>query len=56
VLAWTGLGYKTVYRSVVDAGLMRWVRGEPRDRHVGWLRLTEAGAKIIQQWIDEGDA
>ena len=56
VLAWTGLGYKTTYRSVVDAGLMRWVRGEPHDRHIGWLCLTEAGAKIIQQWIDEGDA
>lgn len=56
VLAWTGLGHKTTYRPVVDAGLMRWVGGEPRDRHIGWLCLTQAGARIIQQWLDEGDA
>lgn len=53
--AWTGLGYPSHYRPVLKAGLMTWVYGEPKGSraHVGWLRLTEAGAAIVQAWLDE---
>jgi len=48
--AWTGLGSRTTYEPVLDAGLMEWIH-EPAPGRPGWLRLTEAGAKIIQEWI-----
>jgi len=48
--AWTGLGSRTTYKPVLNAGLMEWVR-EPKPRCTGWLRLTEAGATIVQEWI-----
>jgi len=52
--AWTGLGYKTTYRPAVEAGLMEWIHGEePPDRAPQWLRLTGAGAEIVQRWLDE---
>lgn len=51
--AWTGLGYYTTYKPVLSAGLMTWVHDKPRPRHTGWLRLTEAGAAIVQAWLDE---
>lgn len=51
--AWTGLGYASDYKPVVDAGLMEFI-GKYEKRCMGWLRLTEAGAAIVQQWIDEG--
>lgn len=50
--AWTGLGHRTGYKPVLDAGLMEWVR-EPAPRCMGWLRLTPAGAEIVQGWIDQ---
>ncbi len=51
--AWTGLGYASQYKPVVDAGLMEFI-GKYEKRCLGWLRLTEAGAAIVQQWIDDG--
>ena len=51
--AWTGLGYRTDYKPVLDAGLMEWALRKPAFRCLGWLRLTEAGAKIVQAWLDE---
>ena len=51
--AWAGLGYRSDYKPVLDAGLMEWVRYEPAFRCVGWLRLTEAGAEIVQAWLDK---
>jgi len=56
--AWTGLGYYTTYKSVLSTdlmgtSLMEWVHGKPRFRCAGWLRLTEAGAAIVQAWLDE---
>ena len=48
--AWTGLGTRSTYEPVLDIGLMEWVR-EPKPRCTGWLRLTEAGATIVQEWI-----
>jgi hypothetical protein len=53
--AWTGLGYKTVYKPVLDARMMVWVDYVvPRSRTMGWLTLTDLGAKIVQKWIDDG--
>lgn len=51
--AWTGLGHLTTYKPVLDAGLMEWVHGVPPPRHMGWLRLTVAGAEIVQGWLNE---
>ena len=51
--AWTGLGYRTDYKPVLSAGLMEWVFQEPQFRCMGWLRLTETGAAIVQEWLDE---
>lgn len=51
--AWTGLGCRTAYKPVLSAGLMTWVHDEPRFRCMGWLRLTESGAEIVQAWLDE---
>ena len=52
---WTGLGYASEYAPVVNAGWMEWVSGSPpAKRCMQWLRLTEEGAKIIQNWIDAG--
>lgn len=51
--AWTGLGDHTTYEPVLKAGLMEWVHGRPPKGDVGWLRLTETGAEIIQSWLDE---
>ena len=51
--AWTGLGHRSDYKPVLDAGLMEWVFQEPYPRCMGWLRLTESGAKIVQAWLDE---
>ena len=42
--AWSGLGFKTDYQTVLDAGLMEWVPGSaPSPRTMGWLRLTSKG-------------
>lgn len=55
ITAWTGLGYASHYKPVIDAGWMTWISGRiPSRRCMGWLRLTEEGAKIVQQWIDAG--
>lgn len=51
--AWTGLGTRTAYEPVLEAELMRWVYRRPPTGASGWLRLTETGAKIVQDWIDE---
>lgn len=49
---WTGLGNRSTYKPVLKAGLMEWVK-EPAPRCIGWLRLTEAGAVIVQGWLKE---
>ena len=50
--AWTGLGYYTDYKPVLSTGLMEWcASGKPPPRCMGWLRLTEAGATIVQAWL-----
>ena len=51
--AWTGLDHRSTYKPALDARLMEWVLHEPAFRCMGWLRLTEAGAKIVQEWLDE---
>ena len=48
--AWTGMGGRAVYGPVLESGLMEWV-DEPAPRCIGWLRLTEAGAKIVEVWL-----
>ena len=50
--AWTGLGYKSDYKPVVDAGLMTPI-GREIPRCLRWFRLTSDGAAIVKQWIDE---
>lgn len=52
--AWTGLGNRSTYKPVLEAGLMEWcATGGPKPRCTGWLRLTETGAVIVQAWLDE---
>lgn len=51
--AWTGLGTRTDYRPVLDAGLMTFVE-EPYPRCSQWLRLTDKGTAIVQKWLDAG--
>lgn len=51
--AWTGLGYYTDYEPVLSAGLMSWVVPGHGRKYMGWLQLTEAGAAIVQAWLDE---
>ena len=51
--AWTGLGYRTTYEPVLSTGLMTWIHNKPGRWQMGWLRLTESGAKIVQAWLDE---
>ena len=50
--AWTGLGYKSDYKPVVDAGLMAPI-GPDVPRGLRWFKLTQAGAAIVQRWVDE---
>lgn len=50
--AWTGLGYKSDYKPVVDAGLMAPI-GRDLPGCLRWFRLTKEGAAVVQQWIDE---
>lgn len=53
--AWTGLGFETAYRPVLDASLMAWVDDEvPSPHTMGWLRLTEKGAAIVSHWMENG--
>lgn len=51
--AWTGLGSRADYKPVLSAGLMEWALHEPALGCMGWLRLTESGAEIVQAWLDE---
>lgn len=51
---WTGLGYQSQVKSVVEKGYMNWISGQPYKRCLGWLQLTEKGSKIILKWIEEG--
>ena len=47
---WSGLGYKTEYKSTVADGFMRWAEHlgrEPADRQMGWLILTEKGVDML---------
>jgi hypothetical protein len=53
VQAWTGLGYVTEYKSAIDSGHMEFVR-TPMYRCLGWLHLTEKGAKVVREWLDAG--
>lgn len=50
---WTGLGFPSEYKPVVEAGLMEGVHGETA-RVMNWYRLTAKGALIVQKWLDEG--
>ncbi len=52
-MAWTGLGFASEYKPVVDAGLMRFAHHyQPRCN--GWLIMTEGGAAIVKVWISQG--
>lgn len=51
--ALTGLGYKTEFKPVTEAGLMV-VNGKYAPRCYRWYRLTEAGAKIVLRWHKQG--
>jgi len=46
--AWSGLGNRSTYKPVLDAGLMEWVE-IPALRCMGWLRLTEAGVVEVNR-------
>ncbi len=51
--AWTGVGTKSEYQTVVNAGLMTQNQG---CRHGGtkWWRMTDKGAALVQRWIHAG--
>jgi len=49
--AWTGLGYKTDYKPVVDAGLMEF-DGDYYPRCIGWLVLTQKGLDIVKPLLN----
>lgn len=51
--AWTGLGFKSDYRAAINAGLMQFIHPY-RPRCMGWLKLTDKGAAIVQVWLDQG--
>ena len=51
--AWTGLGSKTTYRSVLEAGLMTYAT-TPNPRYSTWWKLTPSGAVIIAFWHGQG--
>ena len=53
VKVWTGLGSYTTYKSTIDAGFMEYIHS-PNPSYIQWFRLTEKGAKIVQNWIDKG--
>lgn len=45
---WLGLGTASVYRPVLEAGLMAWHDGRPpAKRCMGWLVLTDAGVTAL---------
>jgi len=51
--AWTGLGTYTTYKPAYDADLMTYATG-PNPGYVTWWKLTNKGAAIVQQWLDQG--
>lgn len=51
-MAWSGLGFKSEYKPVLDAGLMEWV-SPPSPRCMGWLRLTAKGLVEVKRIRDE---
>lgn len=51
--AWLGLGTYTTYKPAIDAGLMTYVH-KPNPGHAQWWKLTEAGERIVQKWLDSG--
>lgn len=51
--AWTGLGSKTNYKPVLNAGLMV-IAGTYYKGVSNWFRLTNTGAKIVKKWHDAG--
>ena len=52
--AWTGLGSKSIYKPVLDLGLMKWVNGrEPAPRTMGWLQLTPKGVTMVRQYLKD---
>lgn len=53
VEAWTGVGTKSEYRTVVNGGLMAINLG-CRHRSTRWFRMTEKGAALVQRWIHAG--
>ena len=50
---WTGLGSETQYAPVADAGYME-IATTRNPGYSTWWKLTEKGAAIVQQWLDEG--
>ena len=51
--AWTGLGPYTLYKPVLDGGLMTYATS-PNPGHTTWWRLTDLGAAIVTVWLDQG--
>lgn len=48
LVAWSGLGYKSEYKSVTADGSMEWVNGSPPPNcSMGWLRLTTKGLEKV---------
>lgn len=50
----TGLGYKSQYEPVLNSGYMTWTYEPPSPRCVGWLKLTDKGAEVVQDWLNRG--
>lgn len=52
--AWTGLGTKSDYQTVINAGLMRHTECGYTHGQVIWWRMTDKGASLVQDWIHSG--
>lgn len=51
---WRGLGTTSTYRSVINAGLMKFYNGRtPACGCKGWLVLTQAGVEAMESFREE---
>lgn len=46
---WLGLGTEADYRPAIQEGYMTWISGQPAPRIMGWLKVTEKGAAVLEK-------
>lgn len=50
---WTGLGYVSEYAPAIKAGFLESATNSG-PRCMRWFRLTDKGAGVVRQWLDDG--